>query len=189
MSSVAVGSTLGAPELTTMNLRPLLERLRRTREKFEGAARGIPVQHWRTPPGEGSWSAAEVVAHVTMVETLMTGAAAKITRKPPVLVPLLKRIHIPVALAAWRGVRIKSPIPLDTLLLDDREVMLARLAEQRQRTLALLEAGRETNLRNYRVQHPVLGSLHYYNWFRTLAAHDERHTKQLRECRKMHKIS
>jgi hypothetical protein len=75
------------------------------------------------------------------------------------------------------------------MLLDDREVMLARLAEQRQRTLAVLESGRGENLRRYRVQHPVLGSLHYYNWFRTLAAHDERHTKQLREVIKVHKIS
>ena len=108
----------------------------------------------------------------------MTGAAAKITRKPPVHVPLSKRFHIPVAMAAWRGVRIKTPIPLDTLLLDDRDVMLERLAEQRRRTLAVLESGQDRDLRKYRVQHPVLGSLHYYNWFRTLAEHDARHTKQ-----------
>jgi hypothetical protein len=172
-----------------MNLRPLLEKLRRTREKFEAAARKIPNQRWRTPPRAGAWSAAEVVAHVTMVETLMTGAAAKITRKPPVPVPLSKRFHIPVGLVAWRGVRVETPIPLDTLLLDDREMMLSRLAEQRQRTLSVLEGGRETNLRKYRVQHPFLGSLHYYDWFRTLAAHDTRHTKQLREVMKVHRIS
>jgi len=170
-----------------MNLGPLIHKLLRARENFEAVARKIPSQHWRTPPREGSWSAAEVVAHVTMVETLMTGAAAKITRKPPVTVPLSKRFHVPVALVAWRGVRVETPIPLDTLLLD--EMMLARLAEQRQRTLAVLESGRGKNLRRYHMQHPVLGSLHYFNWFRTLAAHDERHTKQLREVMKVHKIS
>ena len=119
----------------------------------------------------------------------MTGAAAKITRKPPVSVPLSKRFHIPVALVAWRAVRVETPIPLDTLLLDDRELMLARLADQRQRTLCVLEAGRESNLRKYRVQHPFLGSVHYYDWFRTLAAHDTRHTKQLKEVIQVHKIS
>lgn len=172
-----------------MNLRPLFDKLRRTRERFEAAARKVPKEYWRTPPREGAWSAAEVVAHVTMVETLMTGAAAKITRKPPVPVPLSKRLHVPVALVAWRGVRVETPIPLDTLLLDDRDVMLARLAEQRQRTISVLEAGRGTNFRKYRVQHPFLGSLHYYDWFRTLAAHDTRHTKQLQDAVKMHKIS
>ncbi|MBZ5661088.1 MAG: DinB family protein [Acidobacteriia bacterium] len=172
-----------------MNLGPLMERLHRTRERFEAAARRIPGPHWRTPPKEGAWSAAEIVAHVTMVETLMTGATAKITRKPPVAVPLLKRFHVPVALVAWRGRRVATPIPLDTLLLDDRDVMLSRLADQRTRTFSLLEAGREKNLRRYRLQHPFLGSLHYYDWFRLLAAHDVRHAKQLDEVRKVHKSS
>ncbi len=172
-----------------MNLRPLYEKLRRSRQHFEAAARKVPDRHWRTPPQAGAWSAAEVVAHVTMVETLMTGAAAKITRKPPVPVPLLKRIHIPVTCVAWRGMRVQTPIPLDTMLLDDREVMLARLAEQRRRTLSVLETGSEMNLRKYRVQHPLLGSLNYYDWFRTLAAHDVRHSKQIEIVVKMHKFS
>lgn len=171
------------------NLGPLIERLRRARERFETAARRIPGPHWRTPPNEDAWSAAEIVAHVTMVETLMAGAAAKITRKPPVAVPILKRFHVPVALVAWRGRRVKTPIPLDTLLLDDRDVMLSRLGDQRTRTLSLLEASRERNLRRYRLQHPFLGSLNYYDWFRLLAAHDVRHAKQLDEAREVHKSS
>jgi len=172
-----------------MNLRPLYEKLRRTRHQFETAARKVPDRHWRTPPQAGAWSPAEVVAHVTMVETLMAGAAAKITRKPPVPVPLLKRFHIPVTLVGWRGIHVQTPIPLDTMLLDDREVMLARLAVQRRRTLSVLEAGRESNLRNYRVQHPLLGSLNYYDWFSTLAAHDVRHSKQIEVVVKSHKFS
>jgi hypothetical protein len=166
------------------NLTRLVEKLHRSREEFETAARAIPAQHWRTPPGDGSWSAAEVVAHVTMVETLMTGAAAKITKKPPVVVPLFNRFHIPVAVVAWRAIRVKTPIPLDTLLLDDREIMLYRLADQRKRTITVLEADRQTDFRAYRVQHPLLGSLHYYDWFRTLAAHDVRHAKQLRDVKR-----
>jgi hypothetical protein len=153
----------------------------------------IPERDWRTPPAAGAWSAAEIVAHVTMVETLMAGAAAKITRKPPVTVPLLKRFHIPVIFVSLRAMRVESPIPLDTLLLDDREVMLWRLAEQRKKTLAILSADRDTSLRKYRVQHPFLGSLHYYDWFRTLAGHDVRHAKQLRDVMrsvtKVHEIS
>ena len=169
------------------NLRPLFEKLRRAREKFEAAARAVPERRWRAPVRVGDWSAAEVVVHVTMVETLMTGAAAKITRKPPVPVPFRKRLHIPVVFVSWRILRVETPIPLDTLLLDDREVMLSRLAEHRLRTLSVLEAGRDTSYRNYRIQHPFLGSLHYYDWFRTLAAHDVRHAKQLREIVRAHK--
>jgi len=163
------------------NLSSLLDTLRRTREKFTAAARAVSDQHWRVPPRTDAWSAAEVVAHITMVETLMTGAAAKITRKPAVRVPVWNRIHLPVVVASWRILRVKSPIPLDMLLLDDRDIMLSRLAEQRYRTISVLEAGRESNFRNHRINHPLLGSLHYYDWFRTLANHDLRHEKQLRE--------
>jgi len=162
-------------------LTSLFETLRGTREKFSAAARALPEQHWRVPPRADAWSAAEVVAHVTMVETLMTGAAAKITRKPPVKVAHWKRIHLPVIVASWRILRVKSPIPLDMLLLDDRDIMLSRLAEQRYRTITVLEAGRGSNFHSHRINHPLLGSLHYYDWFRTLANHDLRHEKQLRE--------
>ena len=172
-----------------MNLRPLLDKLHRTREKFLAAAREVPERDWRTQPRAGAWSAAEVVAQVTMVETLMTGAAVKITKRPPVAMPFWRRFHIPVALAAWRGVRVSSPIPLDTLLLDDRELMLSRLAEQRQRTIAVLEFGKENDYRNYRIRHPFLGSLDYYDWFRTLALHDARHASQLREIANAYNIS
>ncbi|MBZ5698003.1 MAG: hypothetical protein LAN18_05595 [Acidobacteriia bacterium] len=75
------------------------------------------------------------------------------------------------------------------LLLDDREVMLSRLTDQHLRTIAVLESDRENNFRKYRIQHPFLGSLHYYDWFRRLAAHDTRHANQLREIVKMYKIS
>jgi len=67
--------------------------------------------------------------------------------------------------------------------------MLSRLLEQRRQTLSVLQSGAKNNLRKNRVQHPVLGSLHYYDWFRTLAEHDARHTKQLHEIAKVHKIS
>jgi hypothetical protein len=166
-----------------MTYRALTDMLRISRERFAAAAKEIPHESWRMPPAKGGWSAAEIVAHVTMVETLMTGAAAKITQRPPIRVALLRRFHVPVRLVAWRGRRVESPVPIDTLLLDDREVMLPRLAEQRQRTLTFLESGRNTNLGKYRLQHPLLGSLNFYDWFRMLAMHDLRHAKQLKEVR------
>jgi len=166
-----------------MTYRALTDTLLASRERFVATAQEIPGESWRTPPAGGGWSAAEIVAHVTMVETLMTGAAAKITQRPPIHVPLLRRFPLTVGLVAWRGRRVASPVPIDTLLLDDPDVMLPRLAEQRQRTLTFLESGRDTNLSNYRLRHPFLGSLNFYDWFRTLAMHDLRHAKQLREVR------
>jgi len=44
--------------------------------------------------------------------------------------------------------------------------------------------------RRYRVQHPLLGSLHYYDLVSHASPHTmRRHTKQLYEIIKVHKIS
>jgi hypothetical protein len=83
----------------------------------------------------------------------------------------------------------QAPQNADPSILNDREVMLSRLAEQRVHTLSVLVAGRDTDLRISRLQHPFLGGLHYYDWFRTLAAHDARHAKPLNEVVKVHKSS
>ncbi len=160
---------------------PIIERLNRVRQQFESVAGSVPADLWRKPPRPGAWSAAEVIAHLAMVETAITDGAAKLVRGAPPRVPLWKRLHAPLSLAEWRGIRRKTPIPLDPSLVSDKEAMLARLAELRRRTLALLEEHRGRDLSAYRRKHPFFGSLNYYSWFKMIAHHEARHTKQLRE--------
>ena len=62
--------------------------------------------------------------------------------------------------------------------------MLVGLAELRRGTLALLEEHRGRELSAYRWKHPFFGSLNYYSWFKMIAHHEARHTKQLREIAK-----
>jgi hypothetical protein len=163
------------------DIAPILDRLNRVRQRLELVASSVPADLWRKPPRPGAWSAAEVIAHLTMVEAAITDSAAKLVRGAPPRVPLWKRLHAPVSLAEWRVIRRKTPIPLDPSLVADKEAMLARLAEQRRRTLALLEEHRGRDLSAYRRKHPFLGSLNYYSWFKMIAHHETRHTEQLRE--------
>ena len=160
---------------------PIIERLNHVRAGLESAVSAVPEQLWRKTPRPGAWSAAEVVAHLTMVEGAIADGAARLVRGAPHGVPVWKRLHLPVRLAEWRGVRVKTPVPLDPQLLGEKEAMLARLAGQRQRTLALLEEHRGRELSAYRWKHPFFGSLNYYSWFRMVAHHEARHTKQIRE--------
>lgn len=59
--------------------------------------------------------------------------------------------------------------------------MLARLRAARTRTRAFLEETAGRDLRAYYWPHPFFGPLNFYDWFRTMAHHEVRHTKQLRE--------
>ena len=165
----------------TPKLHSLMNNMASSQAGFLRAADAVPIQEWRTRPGERKWSAAELVAHLIMVERTVVGKADRVLQKPPKRVPFLKRFHLPVALVESRLIRRKSPVPVDTSLLGDKEVMLAELREVRERSLAFLEETKDHDLAQYYWPHPALGTLNTYQWIQFLAAHEVRHTKQMRE--------
>jgi hypothetical protein len=116
-----------------------------------------------------------------MVERGVLEKADRVSQKSPKRVSMLRRIHLPMALAAVRVIRRKSPIPVDPEMLRDKEIMLAELRTVRERSLAFLEETRGRDLGEYCWKHPALGTLNTYEWMQFIAAHEVRHTKQMRE--------
>src|SRR5580692_12060335 len=153
----------------------------KAQRRFLSAADAVPAEEWKTRPSEGRWSAAELIAHLMMVERAVIGKADRVAQKPPRRVSLLKRIHIPMALVESRWIRRKSPVPIEPGMLRDKEVMLAELRTVRERSLAFLEETRSRNLGEYSWAHPALGTLTTYEWMQFIASHEVRHTKQMRE--------
>jgi uncharacterized damage-inducible protein DinB len=145
------------------------------------AADAVPSEEWKTRPAEGRWSAAELVAHLVMVERAVIGKADRVAQKPARHVSLLKRIHIPMALVESRWIRRKTPVAVDPEMLRDKEEMLAELRTARERSLAFLEETRGRNLSEYCWAHPALGTLNTYGWMQFIASHEVRHAKQMRE--------
>jgi hypothetical protein len=146
------------------------------------AADAIDAREWHEQPRPGCWSAGELVAHLCDVERGVRGYADRIIRKEPLPVPLHKRLHVPLALVEARVAKRKVPaIVTPSTKLADKETMLAELRSVRERTLAFLEETRHRDLRAYGWRHPFLGRLNFYGWFRFIAAHEIRHSKQLWE--------
>jgi hypothetical protein len=145
------------------------------------AADSVPSNHWKRTPSRGGWCAAEVVAHLMMVERSVTATADKLLHKQPKHFPLLKRLHLPFALVEARLVRQKTPIPVDLQLVREKESMLAELREVRERTLAFVDQTTGRDLSVYRWPHPFLGTFNMYEWFGFIASHELRHAKQIRE--------
>ena len=163
------------------DINAIVERLKLTRTDLLAVVESIPPERWRKQPATGGWSAAEVIAHLTMVEQAILDGAERGLQKGPKPVPFLKRIHIPPILAEWRFPKVRTPIPLDPTLLDHKQPMLDRFASQRRRTLDFIETNRSRDLSRWRHTHPFFGSLNLYTWFKTIYHHEIRHTKQLRE--------
>lgn len=155
--------------------------LRITREKLLRAADRVSPEKWQTSPEAGAWSAAEVFAHLTMVERVVLAGADRMIQQAPQPVPFLRRLHRPLWLVTVRVLRRKTTIPLDPALVGEKEQMLAQLRAVRERTLVFLEERRKRDCSAYRWRHPFLGSLNFYEWFHMLGNHEARHTKQVQE--------
>jgi len=162
------------------DIKPILALLNETRTGLLAVAEAIPPDVWARAPKD-SWSAADVVSHLTTVETAITDGCAKVIRSEPRRIPFWRKLHPPVAVVRWRFPRLKTPLPLDGKLVGKKEEMLARLREARTRTLVFLEETAGRDLRAYYFPHPFFGPLNFYTWFRLMAHHEVRHTKQIRE--------
>jgi len=78
-----------------------------------------------------------------------------------------------------RVIRRKAPIPIEPLLVGEKEEMLAELQRVRESTLAFIEETTERGLGKYRMSHAFLGTLNAYEWLQFIASHEIRYTKQV----------
>jgi hypothetical protein len=163
------------------DLVPLLRHLQTSRAKFLSVAEAVSELRWREAPAPDSWSAAEVIAHVVIIEETTIFGMKRLLRAVPKPLPLSKRFHLPMAIATWRGRKVRTPIPLDPKRVRDEQQSLAALVATREATVAFIESTRGTDISRYHYQHPFLGSLDMYDWFRTIGYHELRHAKQIRE--------
>jgi hypothetical protein len=159
----------------------IVENLSRAQAGLLRAADSVSADQWKTSPGEGRWSAGELVGHLISVERVIIGSAHQLLQKPPKRVPFFKRLHVPLAVVEARLIRRKTPIPLDPQLLREKEDMLAELTEVRKCTLTFVDETKGRDLLAYTMPHPFLGTLNAYEWFQMIASHEVRHTKQMQE--------
>jgi uncharacterized damage-inducible protein DinB len=163
------------------SLNSTVNNLQKARAGLLETAGAVRNELWRECPAAGVWSAAEVIAHLTIVERTIVTGAHRIIANPPKHVPLMRRFHVPLRLVRYRLRRVKSPLPLDPVLITEKEAMLAELNAVRTATLAFLRETAARDLRPYRWPHPFLGSLSLYQWFSFIANHEMRHARQIRE--------
>jgi len=175
------GSAESSAQNFASKLEPLLEKLAHAQSRLLHTADSVRADQWQTRPHRGGWSAAELVAHLIMVERAVLGSADRVMQDAPRQFSLLKRFHLPLALVEARIIRRKTPIPLDPELVREKETMLAELREVRERTLAFMDETRGRDLSKYRWRHKFLGTLNIYEWLQMVASHEIRHEKQMRE--------
>jgi hypothetical protein len=145
------------------------------------SADSVPAELWKMSPGKDRWSAAELLAHLIIVERSIVQLADRISQLPPRRIPFLQKWHLPMVLVQSRIIKLKSPLPMQHELICEKEEMLAHLRAARERTLSFIEETRGRDLSVYCYRHPLLGTLNLYEWFQMIASHQIRHTRQMYE--------
>jgi len=162
--------------------------LHATRKQLLDAVEGLSEAQWKWKPAPDRWSVAEVAEHITVSEQfLLEGAVQKTIQGAKASEDVLAKTKGKDE-AIQKGVpdrtrRFQAPEPLvPAARFADRNALTAAFKERRDRTIAFVEKT-PAELRSYAAPHPALGDLDAYQWVLFIAAHSDRHIRQLLEVK------
>jgi len=167
--------------------RELLAYLDEQRSVLKSAFESIPAEMRDRPPAPERWSAANVVEHLSIVETRISrilsdrieearSGLSPETRTDPILPTIdYKRMYD-------RSTRVKAPeVVIPTGLLDSASAWAAlENAGSMMRSMLLANDGLALSMVTH--PHPRFGTLSVYEWVAFLGAHEVRHAEQIREA-------
>ncbi|MEP7087769.1 MAG: DinB family protein [Gemmatimonadota bacterium] len=161
------------------------------RRELRDAIASVPEKMREIKPADGSWSVAEVLEHVSMLEQQIaalvtmhvTAARASGVGPDPDTSSVVASFANPGQVVD-RGTKIvapKSVVPTGTV---DAQAGTVALEQSRTAMVASLHNANGVSLENLVQTHFVLGPRNLYHWIVATALHDSRHAAQIRELGK-----
>jgi hypothetical protein len=161
-----------------------LSYLTQSREGVVAAVKGLSEAQLKFKPAADRWSVAEVVEHLALIEEIVNqGVLGKLSGAPaPTAGWDAKKVDAMVlAKVPDRSTKFQAPEPaVPTGRWTPAETLEHFLAGRAQ-TAAFLKSA--PDLRGHVVSHPVFGAMDGYEWILAVAAHTDRHTKQILEVK------
>lgn len=182
---VLVNPLIRAADLTHEEVQHALDYLKSTREGVVEATKGLSDAQWNFKPAPERWSVAEVTEHIAAAEDMLMGLIQGQVMVAPantetasvkavdelVLQALPDRTH-----------KLKAPEPLIPVnRFHTPADSLAHFKESREKTMGFLKETK--GLRDHAVDSPLGKKLDGYQWILFIAAHSDRHTKQILEVK------
>jgi uncharacterized damage-inducible protein DinB len=161
--------------------------LESTKKGVVDATRGLSNAQWNFKPAPDRWSIAEVMEHIAAAEDLIRGMTESQVMKSPVIAPRdaaeVKKIDDNViAQVPDRSQKRQAPEPLKpTNRFGSPDAAEKHFLESRAETEEFLK--NTPDLRAHAVDSPMGVKLDGYQWVLLIAAHSERHTKQMLEVK------
>jgi hypothetical protein len=181
---MAGAATASAQEVTQADKDKALQYLETTKKNVLEATKGLSEAQWNFKPGPDRWSVAQVMEHIAAAEDFIRGmlkekvmmaAAGDVGRD------VKKTDEAVLAMVPDRTVKAQAPEPLvPTNRFGSPEGSIKHFVETRAATEDFLKTA--TGLREHVADSPM-GKLDGYEFVLLIAAHSERHTKQINEVK------
>jgi uncharacterized damage-inducible protein DinB len=162
-----------------------LKYLESTEQGVLDATKGLTAEQWNFKQAPDRWSVAEVAEHIAAAEDLLFGMITTQVMKAPArpagedvkAVDQMVLTGVPD-----RSHKAQAPEPLKpTNRFGSPEAALKHFQESRQKTIDFLQ--KTDDLRAHASDSPLGKKLDGYEWLLFIAAHSERHTKQIAEVK------
>jgi hypothetical protein len=186
MSSIA-----SQPSSMHPRIQELLDYFELHGREVREAVASVPAHLRDTKPGDGGWSVAEVLEHLSIVDRRV---ASLLTRQVAAarangVGPDAETSSVVASFANPDGIvdrdrKIVSPEPVrPTGTLDSASAQRA-LEQSRAAIASALRDANGVSLENLVQSHVVFGPLNMYHWIVAMALHEDRHAAQIREIGK-----
>src|SRR5262245_12795585 len=169
------------------HLTEVFSRLDRSRASLYASVEAIAPSLRQQRPGPDRWSAAEVLEHLSMVERIFTGriaAAIDAARAKGLEGEAAARAPLPDVIETRMGDRVNKRTAPETArptgAVDARSAWEA-VEGGHQRLHALISDADGLALSQVTLDHAFFGTMNVYQWIELMAAHEARHTEQIKE--------
>ena len=181
---MAGATAVSAQEVTQAEKDRALQYLETTKKNALEATKGLSEAQWNFKPAPDRWSVAQVMEHIAAAEDFLL----TLTKEKVLLAPAgepgrdVKKADEGVLLMVPdRTNKVQAPEPLvPTNRFGSPEGSVKHFAESRATTENFLKTA--TGLRDHVLDSPM-GKLDGYEFVLLIAAHSERHTKQINEVK------
>jgi hypothetical protein len=185
--ALAGAAAARAQDVSPVDRDHALQYLESTRKGVLDATKGLSDAQWNFKPAPDRWSVAEVMEHIAAAEDLIRGSLQDQVMKTPAVpardaAETRKADESVLAMIPDRSHKAQAPEPLKpTNRFGSPAGAQRHFLESRTATEDYLKA--TPGLRAHLVDSPMGVKLDGYEWVLLIAAHSERHTKQMLEVK------
>ena len=183
-SLALVGTAARAQETTQADKDKALAYLETTRKGVLDATKGLSEAQWNFKAAPDKWSVAQCTEHIAAAEDFIRGMIVENVMKAPAAPDrdIAKLDAGIMAMIPDRSTKAHAPEPLvPTNRFGSPEGSLKHFGESRGTTEDFLK--KTPDLRAHAADSPLGSKLDAYEWVLFIAAHSERHTKQILEVK------